>query len=232
MGEPENDTVQRIIDSEVYCDCEAGQQMFLACLQARVEERRQWKRGVRLLRWQNSGIPPRFAGASFKTTTQTLIASWMQEDEAPKSWLLHGETGRGKTGLAVAYCRRWVFPADPDEMPLQVWFRTLPDLLMDLKGTFGQPGAESELLEFFASVPLLVLDDIGAEQPNRDYNADRLYQLISRRHGAELPTVMTSNLNPAALEKRLGERITWRILEMAGPKRVVEVVGPNLRNVQ
>jgi DNA replication protein DnaC len=77
------------------------------------------------------------------------------------------------------------------------------------------------------TVPLCVLDDIGAERVT-DWVRERLFVIVNARHDADLPTIFTSNLAPPALDDHLGERTMWRIIEMC---EVVHLDGPNLRAV-
>ena len=89
---------------------------------------------------------------------------------------------------------------------------------------------EAELITFWTRVPLLVLDDMGAEQVSGSgWVEDRLYQILGQRHADLKPIFVTSNLSPAELGRRIGERILWRVAELAGKENVVHLTGPNLR---
>ena len=65
-------------------------------------------------------------------------------------------------------------------------------------------------------VPLLVLDDIGAERIvgdtyERDYGSGKLDLLIHGRENRKLPTIWTSNMNEDALASRYGARLSSRL---------------------
>ena len=121
---------------------------------------------------------------------------------------------------------------DADE-PYYIHFTTIPDLLTELRATYNKTSlrTEAEVLEFYQKPDCLILDDLGAEQvTNTGWVEDRLYQIIGHRHGQEKQIIFTSNLSIAKLAKRIGERITWRIIEMCGEENIIEVKGPNLRD--
>lgn len=241
-GCPDCHLGKRIIDGTVYCSlCEYGERAYRAALQERQEATRAELRSRRALYWEfMSGIPPRFRLLELTASPLSpgLVSALRRREgqKRPESWLLHGEFGRGKTGAAVAYARQWVFPADPYELPISVLFRPLPDLLTEIKSTYGQDGRQSEadLIESYRHADLLILDDCGAEQVgNTGWLEDRLYQIIGGRHGQlDKPIVFTSNLSPDQLSERLGERVFWRIYEMCSEENVLEVKGPNLRQVR
>lgn len=124
--------------------------------------------------------------------------------EAPQDWLvIAGGTGRGKTRLAAAianYCR---------ESGKQVMFVVVPDLLDRLRSSYSpqNPRAFDEVFEQVRSVPLLVLDDLGA-QSGTPWADEKLFQLINYRYNACLPTVITTNLTVSNLDPRLASRLT------------------------
>src|SRR5262249_51838761 len=114
-----------------------------------------------------------------------------------RNLILHGRTGRGKTGLAVGLLRAAI--EEHDRRGLFVNFR---EVLYDLRRSYTT-GAPATTVERAQRAPLLVLDDLGAERPT-DHARDELAVLVERRHGRELPTVVTSNLDLARLVRRLG----------------------------
>jgi hypothetical protein len=178
-------------------------------------------------RWQVSGIPGRFLGFRLNTSPVLQANSELELPEPGESCFFWGEYGTGKTGLAVGLAWQAV------QGRYDILFRSVPDLLSDLRSTYGRTEGptESEVIKRYASIGLLILDDMGAEQvKNSGWVEDRLYQIIGRRHGENLPTLFTSNLSPQELGNKIGERIVWRIVEMCGEQNIIEVKGPNLRD--
>jgi DNA replication protein DnaC len=123
--------------------------------------------------------------------------------EAPEGWLLfEGGYGTGKTHLAAAIANAVIERSAP------VLFITAPDLLDHLRGAFG-PNSENaydELFERIRKAPLLVVDDLGAESPTA-WAVEKLYQLFNDRHRYRLPTVVTTNRDPAQIEPRIRSRL-------------------------
>ena len=106
----------------------------------------------------------------------------------PQGWLLfNGPRGCGKTHLAVAIAGERL------KQGSQVFFAFVPTLLDHLRATFSpdSPVGYDELFERINSVPLLVLDDLGAESSTA-WAEEKLYQIIVHRHEARLPTVITT----------------------------------------
>jgi DNA replication protein DnaC len=123
--------------------------------------------------------------------------------QQPRGWLfISGSYGVGKTHLAAAIAN-WLL--DQSQV---VTFVTVPDLLDHLRSTY-RPNAEvpyDALFEQVRNVPLLVLDDLGAESPTQ-WAQEKLYQLINQRYTNQLPTVITSNVELERLEPRIRSRI-------------------------
>jgi DNA replication protein DnaC len=179
-------------------------------------------------RWEKN-IPLRFQDWTLENSPVNDVSSMlMNQRDYRTSWFLYGGYGVGKTGLAVGYARKWFF-----EEGFSVIFCSVPDLLSELRSTY-QPGdgpTEYSVISRYADVSVLVLDDLGAEQvKNQEWVADRLYQIIGKRHANGLLTIFTSNLSIEEVGHKIGERLTWRIVEMCGVDHILEVTGPNLRD--
>lgn len=121
----------------------------------------------------------------------------------PSGWLMiEGTYGCGKTHLAAAIGNERLARGD------MVIFITTPDLLDHLRGTFG-PNSEvgyDQLFERIRNVPLLILDDLGAENATA-WAEEKLFQLLNHRYSHRLPTVITTNANLDALDPRVRSRL-------------------------
>ena len=114
----------------------------------------------------------------------------------PEGWLLYtGPSGCGKTHLAVAIAGQAQLQGRP------VFFAFVPELLDHLRATFSpdSPIAYDELFEQIKTVPLLILDDLGAESSTA-WVEEKLYQIVVYRHEARLPTVITTSFSLDSLE--------------------------------
>ena len=124
----------------------------------------------------------------------------------PDGWILFtGDRGCGKTHLAVAIAGESLRRDRP------VFYAFVPTLLDHLRSTFSpnSPIGYDELFEQIKTVPLLVLDDLGAES-STPWAEEKLYQIVVHRHEARLPTVITSAFSLKELEEakpRIGSRL-------------------------
>ena len=121
----------------------------------------------------------------------------------PDGWLLlEGGYGCGKTHLAAAVGNARL---DQEE---GVLFITTPDLLDHLRNTFG-PSSEvgyDEMFDRARNAPLLILDDLGVENPSA-WAQEKLFQLLNHRYARRIPTVITTNADINTLDPRIRSRL-------------------------
>ncbi len=122
--------------------------------------------------------------------------------EEPDGWIFFtGRYGTGKTHLAAAIAN------DALEKGQDVIFQAVPDLLDQLRMTYGNTGETFEdRFERIRTVKLLVLDDLGAQSPTA-WAEEKLYQIVNYRYVNRLPTVITSNVNPRDMDGRIASRL-------------------------
>ena len=179
-------------------------------------------------------VPPRLRGLTLTTWPRdpdgahalAEAAAWLEgyRGGERRNLLLQGDNGRGKTGLAVGVALR-LASADLVECGFVNW--------RDWLGAQREAIGRRERFELnVRGVPVLVLDDLGAERPT-DFAREELALLVERRYGSLLPTIVTTNYRLGDLAVRLGhddltigKRIVSRLAEDA---LVVEVGGPDRR---
>ena len=168
----------------------------------RIEKRR------RLLRWCE--LPPASEHMTFENFKRSdeleeacQAALAIADKHEGAKWLtLMGEVDRGKTHLAVAICRRWLSRGEAAR------YAYVPLLLDELRRGFadGGGGSYERRWDQFLNVPLLVLDDLGTENPTR-WVQERLDTIVDYRLMQGLPLVVATN---ATLEE-LGTRVASRL---------------------
>jgi len=109
-------------------------------------------------------------------------SSWITE---VKNLVLVGPSGVGKSHLASALCYKAIQQGIPTA------FVTCFDLVNKLKRSKNK----HTMLQYYSSVKVLCLDELGYVFPNPD-EANDIFQIISKR--SELtPTIVTTNLIPS-----------------------------------
>lgn len=122
---------------------------------------------------------------------------------SPSGWVVFtGTYGCGKTHLAAAIANHRVGQGLP------VLFVVVPDLLDYLRASYApnSPTTYDERFNQVRDVELLILDDLGTQHAT-PWAAEKLYQLLNYRYNAELPTVITTNQSPDAMDPRLASRL-------------------------
>ena len=140
-----------------------------------------------------------------------FIDNYDKKDK-PKGMYLYGSFGSGKTYLIAALfnemARRGVKSA-------LVYY---PELLRNLKSSFKTDYEEK--FDYIKKAPLLLLDDIGAENETPWSRDEILSPLLQYRMEENLPTFFTSNLTLDELEKQLS--ITSSGIDSLKARRIIE----------
>jgi DNA replication protein DnaC len=176
------------------------------------------------LRGIDSVIPAKYRGVSFDRPPVTQISDMVvrpvrnfcaaidENLDRGKGLWLSGNPGTGKTTLAMLVSRTAL------EARRSVAIYSLPKLLTRIRRTFDAEAGEqsyAELFERLASVDLLHIDDLGAEN-RTEWVLEQLYALVNERYETQRSLVVTTNLDEDELEKQLGERIVSRLVAICG----------------
>lgn len=150
--------------------------------------------------------------ADSKDLQEALSAAQEVADPNGKiKWLvLMGRVDRGKSHLAVSICREYL------NLQLPAKYVFVPEMLDELRnGQFAQNNSSEEysfksLMHLYKTVPMLVLDDIGAGTATT-WTVEKLTTIINSRSENNLPLVVTMNkkLNeiPGDEHGRIGSRL-------------------------
>jgi DNA replication protein DnaC len=243
--------------SGAVCSCAAGQR--LAEQERAVAQREAlaaWQR------WEQSlddalGIPARLRGWTLGQLGDSepirAVRRWLSERRPEEGLVLVGPFGCGKTVTAAVVLRELVFrdalgtlaeasdlgehapvamrPPDARELGCFTTATGLLEALRPRQDGRPDPGALSR----FRTVHYLVIDDLGAERLT-PWGADRLYEVLNSRYNAQLPVIVTTNLDLARLAQRWnvqlgdesGDRLVNRLIDCCAVVRWPEDA-PNLR---
>ena len=133
-------------------------------------------------------------------------------DNKPKGIYLTGSFGSGKTYLIASLFNEM---AKKGVRSILVYY---PDFLLNLKSSFSSDF--SEKINQTKKVPLLLLDDIGAENTSPWSRDEILGPILQYRMENNLPTFFTSNLTIDQLEKSLAT--TSNGVDKVKAKRIIE----------
>jgi len=142
--------------------------------------------------------------------------------EKPRSLLLLGEAGRGKTHFMFALLRA-LFEAKKARLGNVRFYRS-PVLDSKLVSEFERWKTVDHFIKGLAELDYLFIDDFGLDRDTAKAERD-YYDLIDRRTSFERVTVFSSNLDEQGLKKIFGERIASRLKECA----IIEFTGEDLR---
>lgn len=168
----------------------ASEQAFLLGFLGEERKKREVKRIEHLLRM--SGIKRVKLLSTFDWTfnpkiprdkiLEFLHSDWLGK---PVNLVLIGPAGVGKTHIASALCHEAILKG------IQTSFVSL----FDLQARLARAKNIYALIDYYARVPVLCIDEIGYAVPSRD-QADALFQIVSKRSEC-VTTLVTTNLVPS-----------------------------------
>jgi len=137
---------------------------------------------------------------------------------------------RGKTRLAACIANYVLH-----HLRRPVLFKKARDLLLEIRRSYSERGTETEadILDQVLSVELLILDDVGVDNPS-PWLESTYWTAFDRRLEWQLPTVVTTNypleaeLGEVSLGDRIGYGAVSRLIELSGGQ-FLDMSGPTLR---
>lgn len=159
------------------------------------------------------------SNAKYINAMKRYVANFDEFKSQGRGVVLYGPTGHGKTYLAACIANALI------DKGHRVIFTSMSQIERALHRSWND---RQEYIEYLSGVPLVVIDDLGAER-NTSYMAEIIYEVINARYTAGLPLIATTNLTIAELTKPAEikeQRIYGRLLEMCYP---IEVKGRNKR---
>ena len=122
--------------------------------------------------------------------------------------LLMGPTGVGKSHLATALLLHLL------QRGFMASMINVPAKLAEMKLSGFDNDMGNQLLATVEAADLLILDDIGAENPG-GWASETLLMILEKRFHVGKATGFTMNILPSEARARLGDRVYSRIHEMA-----------------
>ena len=162
---------------------------------------------------KNAAIAPRFKDKTLgnwiaKTPAQKQVMIEVQAFlEAPwecTGLIFSGSPGTGKNHLACAIAKYFIL-----NLRKSALVTTAFKIIRAIKATWNGAGDEGKVLERFADIDLLVIDEIGV-QFGSDTEIMYLSEIINDRYEREKPTILISNKTPEEICTYLGDRIIDR----------------------
>ena len=124
--------------------------------------------------------------------------------EKPRSLIIFGATGTGKTTLVLAYMLHHKINYN--------CFYNVNKLVEEVKNNeLARVEDKRDVFEIIANKEHLILDDLIKLT---EYGMQVMYNIINYRYERELPVVLITNLDRKMQEQVLGQRVFSRLVEM------------------
>lgn len=124
-----------------------------------------------------------------------------------KNVIISGKTGLGKTFLLECMLSKLI------EMNKFVVFTTAFDLSQNFLKYHTSPLLEKDkYIENYLNADVLIIDDLGTEPILKNVTEEYLYLILNQRMFENKPFLISTNLEPARILDRYGERIFSRLM--------------------
>lgn len=152
-------------------------------------------------------------------TAVKAIKYWLDNFEGMNDrgmglYLYSKTKGSGKTRMSINIANELMY-----EKKIQVKFSTSLQILNEIRASWSRginsdsEYTENRLLDFLSTTEVLIIDDFGVEQGEKEWIREKFYHIINSRYIEKKITIFTSNSRLDLL--RYDDRITNRIKERA-----------------
>jgi DNA replication protein DnaC len=155
---------------------------------------------VLIAKWKKIGIQPKHYSSTwdnFKTDTPEKQKAFTTVKT--KAWeenlFLTGNNGTGKSHLGSCLAKDGAV------------YRRLSDIYREVRADFDR---EQETLEYYGSVRLFVIDEIG-RQNFSVFEKNVFFEIVDRRYGNEKPTTLITNMSWKEFQTAYGVAIVDRL---------------------
>lgn len=222
-GDYESDGIRYFSAREIWTRCPGCEEERIAAeRQAEVQRRADQARQQMEYLMGEAAIPARFVGRTldnFNASTDAQRAAlqiardFANDFEANSkrgmSLIFSGLPGTGKSHLATAVLQA-IMPAHCG------LYTTCMNVIRAVRGTWRKDSerSETQILNAYAEVPLLVLDEIGV-QYGTDGEQTILFDVLDRRYRDMMPSIFLTNQDKKGFKDFIGERTFDRLTETA-----------------
>jgi DNA replication protein DnaC len=166
----------------------------------------------------------KFQQASFDNSlylAQDMIAFGKDWASNPKSLIVYGDLGRGKTYFCFCLIREALRLENIQEATYLCSTELDSKLLHAV-----QNDSEYKLLQEYKNTELLFIDDFGRERKT-DRMFRQMYEIINYRYANEKITLISTNFNNTEISDTICPAIASRMCEWD----IIEMKGPDLRRI-
>jgi len=166
-------------------------------------------------------LPPRFQDKTFQnfvvTPANNAVYDFMYDYalhadevcETGQSVIFLGKPGTGKTHLACAALKQFFLFGHTG------LFTSVAKMIRTIRSTWGTTDSETEAINRFVNVDLLVIDEVGV-QAGSDNERNVLFSVLNERYENVKPTILISNEPVNSFKAYVGERVFDRFRENGG----------------
>ena len=144
-------------------------------------------------RTERAHVPDRYRNAPLDLTH-------IADLQARRGAYVYGRQGSGKTWLACAMLRGWL-----SRNGGRALFVTSVGLLTEITATYSDATTVLEVVDRYGRCPLLVIDDLGKENPT-PHALQMLWHVLNTRYEWDVPTIITSQYRLSELGQRLSSK--------------------------
>lgn len=182
-------------------------------------ERERMLENAHRARLDEARVPLRFVGRSFEnfvadtpekvralTAVRDYAEQFPEHHKRGTGLILAGSPGTGKSHLCAALLQILLHR--------DVRYVTCLDMIRAVRETWRRDSEQSEreVLRYFASLDLLVIDEIGV-QYGTDGEQTIIFEVLDRRYRDIRPTILITNQDKGGLVQFVGERTFDRLIE-------------------
>lgn len=173
----------------------------------------------------DEGRPVKFSISDFVDYIQLYAKTFHNRLQDGRGFILSGDTGGGKTSASIYIIKELCIRnyKEKRKEPFTMYFMDTLSLLEMIKETWDNDNPNKyeakKTLDYLSDVDLLVLDDLGAEYAKTmDWLVSILLKIIKGRSNNNLPTIITTNLNPKELSEKFSEKGYGRLASVLTEK--------------